>query len=209
MPCCRLTWHIFYCVFDNLIVGPRFPSFVQCLGLELLHCMGKLVSGAWLVLSPGHCLHLGLLLLRVKILAQQSQGWVAPDTSKKRPQPRSAELINPSNKLRLGQDNCPMALCLFLSFPTRGGYLGSLPLLLIGQVFLTLLFVLLCDTFIFCQPLVLYLALYKCLCIACYLPPTVRSSCCLCAFPLGWICLQTRTSLAGWNKWATNVPFLN
>lgn len=32
-----------------------------------------------------------------------------------------------------------------------------------------------------------------------------RSSCCLCAFPLGWIRLQTRTSAAGWSKWAASA----
>lgn len=136
--------------------------------------MGILVSGDWLVLNPGHCLHLGLLLLRVKILAQQSQGWVAPATSKKRPQPRSAKLIDSPNKLWLVQDNSPMALCLFLPLPTRGGYLGSFPLLLTGWVFLTLLFVPLCDTFICCQPLILRLVLYKCLCIACFPPAAVQ-----------------------------------
>ena len=74
-----------------------------------------------------------------------------------------------------------MASCLSLPLLTRGGLLGSFPLLLIGRVFLTLLFVSLCvdgaldcDTSILSQPLVLYLVLCKCLCIARFFPATVQ-----------------------------------
>lgn len=59
-----------------------------------------------------------------------------------------------------------MALCLPLPLLSRGHHLGSFPLLLVGRVFLTLLFVSLCvdgaldcDTSILSQLLVLYLVL--------------------------------------------------
>lgn len=51
--------HIFYCMFDNLIVGPRFPSFVQCLGAEIPSAYGDTcvwgLAGAqsWPLLTPG------------------------------------------------------------------------------------------------------------------------------------------------------------
>lgn len=61
-------------VLADLIAGRKFLIFVQCPGLGLLCCRELLVSGAWLLLDPGHCLHLGLLSLRDKILVLQSQG---------------------------------------------------------------------------------------------------------------------------------------